>query len=115
MGEIVFWTIVRTAVLIPILWVMEGYLDFRFGWLVGLFALYGVVIHPAIIHYRLFISKNKEIIESTLCSTCKHFDESAVLCMLHDKHPSKIFLPCGGIDWELDSSNVNSSDIYSAE
>jgi len=44
---------------------------------------------------------NKEIIENTLCSSCKHFDESAVLCMKYDKHITKDEIPCGGIHWEM--------------
>lgn len=112
MGEIVYWTIIRTAILIPTLWVIEGYINPRIWWFVCVISIYVVIIHPAIIQYRSFKSKNKEVLESTLCSTCTHFDESAVLCMLHDKHPTKTFLPCEGLDWEPKSSGVNSEDIY---
>ncbi|MCK7518951.1 MAG: hypothetical protein MZV64_15110 [Ignavibacteriales bacterium] len=73
MGEIVFWTIMRTAITIPLVWLLQGYLDFQFWWMLSLFAIYGVIVHPAIIHYRLFEEKNKEIIESTLCSTLLAF------------------------------------------
>lgn len=112
MGEIIFWTIVRIVIMIPILWLSESYISSQIWWLISSIAIYVVIIHPAFIHYRLFKTKNKEIFESTLCSTCKHFDESAVLCMLHDKHPTKIFLPCDGLDWEPKSSSVDSEDIY---
>ncbi len=112
MGEIIFWAIIRTAIVIPVLWFLEGIISPQLWWLINFLAIYGVIIHPAIIHYRLFLSKNKDVLEATLCSTCKHFDESAVLCMLHDKHPTKIFLPCEGLDWEPKQSNVNSEDFY---
>lgn len=100
MGEIIFWTIIRTAITIPLVWLLQGYLDFKFWWVLCLFAIYGVIIHPTIIHYRLFEEKNADIIDSTLCSTCQHFDKSAVLCMKHDSHPTTEYLPCDGVDWQ---------------
>ncbi len=63
-------------------------------------SVYGVIIHPAVIQYKMFIKKNKPVLTDTLCSSCKHFDESAVLCMKHDKHPTVDELPCEGIHWE---------------
>ena len=110
MGEIVFWTIIRTAVVIPIVWFLGSYIEYQFWWIISVMAIYGVIIHPAIIHYRLFEEKNKAVIESTLCSTCRHFDKSAVLCMKYDKHPSVDYLPCNGLDWEPKTTNVDSED-----
>ncbi len=112
MGEIIFWTMIRITIVIPILWVAEGYINYELWWLISIMILYGVIIHPAIIHYRLFEEKNKDIIESTLCSTCLHFDKSAVLCMKYDKHPTKEYLPCDGIDWEPKSSDIDNYDIF---
>lgn len=100
MGEVVFWTIIRTAVVIPALWFLKGYFDPQLWWPVCIMGIYGIIIHPTLIHYKLFEQKNKDIIESTLCSSCKHFDKTAVLCMKHDKHPTIDYLPCEGIDWE---------------
>ncbi len=114
MGEIVFWTIIRIAITLPIIWVLQSYIDFQFWWSISLLAIYGVIIHPAIIHYRLFEEKNKDIIESTLCSSCNHFDKSAVLCLKYDKHPSKDFLPCEGESWEPKTSKSHKgiADTY---
>jgi hypothetical protein len=112
LGEIVFWTILRISILIPVLWVAQGYVEFQFWWTIVLMSVYGVVIHPAVIHYRLFEEKNKEVISSTLCSSCKHFDRSAVLCMKYDKHPGKNFLPCDGIDWTPKIPSQGKEDIY---
>ncbi len=112
MGEIVFWTILRISILIPVLWIAQGYIEFQFWWTIVLMSIYGVVIHPAVIHYRLFEEKNKEIINSTLCSSCKHFDRSAVLCMKYDKHPTKSFLPCNGDDWTPKIPSIGKEDIF---
>jgi hypothetical protein len=109
MGEIVFWTIMRTAIVIPAMWILRSYIDFELWWTISLMAVYLIIVHPTSIHYKLFEQKNKDIIESTLCSSCKHFDRSAVLCMKHDKHPSMDFLPCEGVDWEPGHSKVDSN------
>jgi fatty acid desaturase len=110
LGEIVFWTIIRAALVIPAVWILQGYLDLQLWWIVSIIAIYGIIVHPSLIHYRLFEDKNKEIVESTLCSTCRHFDKSAVLCMKHDKHPTKAYLPCEGMDWEIKTSNVDNEE-----
>ena len=111
MGEIVFWTILRTAVTIAGIWILRSYIDFQLWWIMSFMAIYGIIIHPAVIHYKLFEEKNKEIIESTLCSACKHFDKTAVICMKYDKHPTMEFLPCQGLDWEPISISFHKKDI----
>ena len=100
MGEIVFWTLIRIVVFIPVFWVLKGYIDLQLWFIVGLFVFYGGIIHPAIVGYRKFEENNKNILENTLCSNCKHFDKSAILCIKHDKHPTTNFIPCEGLDWE---------------
>ncbi len=112
MGEVVFWTIIRTAIVLPLVWVLKSYLNFDLWWAVSIVAIYGVIIHPAVIHYRLFNERNKEIIEDTLCSTCEHFDKTAVLCLKHDKHPTKDYLPCDGVDWSPKSSKDKSQNVF---
>lgn len=100
MGSIIFWGIIRTAVLIPILWLGVNYLEFQYWWLLITMAVYGVIIHPAIIQYQRFIEQNKEVILDTLCSSCKYFEETAVLCTKLDVHPTTETIPCEGIEWE---------------
>ena len=100
MGEIVFWTIIRTAITIPGLWVLKPHIDSQLWWMIGIAAVYVLIVHPAIQSYSWFEQRNKKVIDSTLCSSCKHFDPSAVLCMKYDKHPTEDFVPCEGEDWE---------------
>ncbi len=100
MGEIVYWTIIRTAFLIFILWISKDVWGEKYFWLIVSLSFYLFVISPAISSYRKFTEKNKKVLESSLCSTCKHFDESAVLCMKYDKHPTENFIPCEGSAWE---------------
>ena len=100
MGEIVFWTIIRATVTIIGLWIIESQIDFQLWWIISIAAIYVLVIHPAIVSYRWFEERNKKVIESTLCSSCKNFDPSAVLCIKYDKHPTENYVPCEGVEWE---------------
>lgn len=100
MGEIVFWTIIRTAVTLPGLWILRSQVDSQIWYLISLAAIYVLIVHPAIQSYRWFEQRNKKIINTTLCSSCRHFDPSAILCMKYDKHPTENYIPCDGVDWE---------------
>lgn len=106
MGQIVYWTILRAAILIPLLWLVFDYIDQKFWWVILIMSIYGIIIHPIVVKYRAFVEMNKEIIENSLCSNCRHFDKSAVVCMKYDKHPAIDKIPCEGIAWEpLNGSN----------
>jgi hypothetical protein len=100
MGDIIFWTIIRTAITIPAVWVLRSYISEQLWLLIGIAAIYGIIIHPTFLSYKKFEANSKEVIDSSLCSTCKHFDPSAVLCMKHDKHPTENYIPCEGEHWE---------------
>lgn len=111
MGEIVFWTIIRAAIVIPLVWLAKDYLDYSVWWMGGMLTLYGLIIHPAMLHYNNFRARNQEVIEETLCTSCKHFDKGSVLCLKHDEHPAKDYLPCEGIDWEPKQSDLDDEHI----
>jgi len=100
MGRIIYWAIIRVAILIPTLWLLLDWMEYKFWWTLGIISIYGVIIHPAVVQYRLFLDENKEVLEDTICAGCKNFDETAVLCLIHDEHPTKDYIPCDGIDWE---------------
>lgn len=100
MGKIIFWAIIRIAILIPLLWFATDYIDYKFWWVVAALAIYGVIIHPAVVQYKIFSEENKEVLTDTICSQCRHFDASAVLCTKYDEHPTPDYIPCNGVDWE---------------
>jgi hypothetical protein len=104
MGAIVYWTIIRIAILIPLLWIATNYIDYKYWWAVVSMSIYGFIIHPAVIQYKLFREEHKEVITNTLCSSCKHFDETAVICLKFDEHPTQESIPCEGGDWEPNST-----------
>ncbi len=49
MGGIIFWGIIRTAVLIPVLWILYGLMEYKYWWWFGILSVYGAIIHPALI------------------------------------------------------------------
>ncbi len=100
MGAIIYWGIIRTAILIPLLWLSMEYIEYKFWWAIVTISVYGIIIHPALVQYRLFKEKNEQIITNSLCSSCKHFDETAVLCLMLDEHPTEEKIPCEGSGWE---------------
>lgn len=91
--------------MIPLIWVMQPYMPNQYWWILGFVLLYIVVLHPAILQLKRFEEDNKDIIEYTLCSSCKNFDKTAVICLKYDQHPSRQKLPCEGMDWEPISSD----------
>ena len=105
MGEIVLWTLVRITICIPLIWILKDYLSTQLWWSMSLVVIFVFVFYPAVISYRQFQDKNKKIIEDTICSSCKHFDETAVLCMKLDKHPTEDYIPCDGLEWEPINKN----------
>ena len=100
MGEIVYKTLIRFAITLFILWFSKDFFDEKFFWIISLLAIYFFVFYPTFMSYKKFIDFNLNIIKNTLCSSCKHFNESAVLCTKYDKHPSENFIPCERTDWE---------------
>ncbi|MBK7104705.1 MAG: hypothetical protein IPH62_05425 [Ignavibacteriae bacterium] len=100
MGAIIYWGIIRTAILLPFLWLVLDFIEYKFWWAIVSISIYGVIIHPAVIQFNIFKEKNEKIITNTLCSSCKHFDETAILCLKLDEHPTEDEIPCGGSAWE---------------
>ena len=112
MGGIIFWGIVRTALMIAALWILFDYIEYQYWFVLTIMSVYGIIIHPAVIQYRLFSEENKAVLEGTLCSSCKHFERSAVLCAKHDEHPTQNYIPCDGIDWEPKLSDIDREEKY---
>ena len=101
LGEIIYKTILRLLFVLFAIWFTKDFFDEIFFWIISLLGIYFFVINYSILSYQKFTEINNDIINNTLCSSCKHFDGSAVLCMKYDKHPTKELIPCKGNDWEL--------------
>ena len=101
MGEIVYKTLVRFMLILLALWFSKNLFGEKFFWIISVLAIYLFVFYPTYSAYKRFVDENKNVITNSLCSSCKHFNESAVLCTKYDKHPTENFIPCEGTDWEL--------------
>jgi hypothetical protein len=100
LGEIVYKTLIRFILILLTLWFSKTLFDENIFWIVSILAIFFFVFHPTFLAYKKFVDDNKNVITNSLCSTCKHFNESAVLCTKYDKHPTDNFIPCEGTDWE---------------
>jgi len=100
MGRIVYWGLIRTVITILLLWISYDYYYNKYWWIIAGIVIYLIIIHPILNQYKAFTRKNETVINDSLCSKCKHFDETAVLCMKYDKHPTEDYIPCDGTDWE---------------
>ncbi len=102
-GSIVTWAIVRAAIVIILSLVLYEYvkwIEYGVWWMVTFAALFAVVLYPAQIQYRLFKESTKNIVSGTLCSTCKYFEPTAIMCTMFDEHVSETYIPCEGVNWE---------------
>ncbi len=102
-GSIVSWAILRTAILIVLsllAYEYVGWVDYGLWWSVTAIAFYAVVLHPMQIQYRLFKEETRRVMDGTLCSTCKYFEETGVLCSRLDEHVTEDVIPCEGELWE---------------
>lgn len=100
MGEIIFRSLIKIALAIPALWYLIDKIDSRLWWIILIAVAFGFIVKPAINQFEDFNLKNSEVIENSICSSCKHFDKSSVLCMKYDKHLKPDFIPCEGNSWE---------------
>jgi hypothetical protein len=100
LGEIIYKTLIKFFLLIIIIWFVKDSFDEKFLWILSALSFFFFIVHPAYLSYQNFIEANRNIVISTLCSSCKHFDESAILCTKYDKHPTETYIPCEGSDWE---------------
>ena len=100
MGGVVYWTLIRTAVLIPLLWYFLDVIEYKFWWIISAVAVYLIIIQPAVIQLKKFRDEKLKALEGTICVKCRHFDSSEALCMKYDEHPTPDNIPCDGVHWE---------------
>jgi hypothetical protein len=100
MGDIVYKTLIRIGISILLLWFFKDHFDEKYFWIISVLAIYFFTVHPAYLSYKKFTETNQKVLAGTLCSQCKHFDQTAVICLKYDKHPTENFIPCEGNDWE---------------
>jgi hypothetical protein len=102
-GSIVSWAIFRAALIIFAALVIFEYVyevNYFIWWSVTLVCLYAFVLHPIQVQYRLYKMETDNVMQGTLCSSCKHFEPTGVLCSVLDEHVTENYIPCEGLQWE---------------
>lgn len=112
MGEIVLATLLRLS--LTLVFIAYTWLYYPYMWRVpiALLIVSLTVFLPARKSYAAFKEKQNDELSGTLCAMCKHFDATAVICLKHDEHPTREYLPCDGIDWEAGKPYNASGDIF---
>ena len=57
MGEVVFWTLIRIVIILPIVWLLKDRVDYNFWWTASLISIYLLIIHPALVKIKSFNEK----------------------------------------------------------
>ena len=102
-GSIVSWAILRAAGVIIVAYIVSEYvmwLDYSTWWILTLALFYGIVLWPMQVQYRIYREETARVMDGTLCSTCKYFEPTGVLCSKLDEHVSEHHIPCEGELWE---------------
>ncbi|MDX9759855.1 MAG: hypothetical protein RBU27_11910 [Bacteroidota bacterium] len=102
-GSIVSWALFRLAIVIGVSMLVVEYvhwIDYSTWAIITLIMMYAAVIHPMQVQYRIYREETRTVMEGTLCSTCKYFEPTGVLCSRLDEHVSEDDIPCGGELWE---------------
>jgi membrane protein YdbS with pleckstrin-like domain len=102
-GSIVSWALFRAAIVIGIALLVVEYvewLDYATWMIMTLIMIYAAVIHPMQVQYRIYTEETRNIMEGTLCSSCKYFEPTGVMCSKLDEHVSEDVIPCEGELWE---------------
>ncbi len=105
-GSIVWGLLIRSAILIVLSFLLIDFFDRREYWWFSLFFIWFFAAYPAYRQYTFYNQKIEEFKESTLCGSCKHFDQTGRLCRLYDEHVSKDYIPCEGDSWEPNSFEI---------
>jgi hypothetical protein len=69
-------------------------------WYFMLFAIWIGAAYPGWMQYKKYQERMKKFTEETLCGSCRHFESSAQLCKIYDRHVSSNYVPCEGMNWE---------------
>jgi hypothetical protein len=102
-GSIIGWAILRAAAFIAVSLFLFDYLrasNYSFWWMMTAALFYPVVLYPAQVQYRLYKEETKAVMTGTLCSSCKYFEPTGVMCSRLDEHVTEEYIACDGELWE---------------
>lgn len=102
-GSIVWYAMLRLVLTIAAALMLYDRVDYSEWWWITIAGIYGFVVFPAQVQYNHFRQSSRQIIEETLCSSCRFFNPDGLHCTKLDEHVSERYLPCEGEGWEPQS------------
>ncbi len=103
LGSIISWAIFRAAAVIFGCWLLgelAPWLNYGVWWGITLVSLYAIVLHPMTVQYNIYKQETARVMSGTLCSTCRYFESTGVMCSKLDEHVTEDVVPCEGELWE---------------
>lgn len=101
MGEIIYWGLVRFAIVLIAAWVAYRFIpNYGDWWALFFVAVSVVVVYPAQLAWRKHQQTISGANQNALCATCRYLAEREALCTKLDEHVRIDYTPCGGEGWE---------------
>ncbi len=101
MGAIIYWGLVRFAIVLVAAWLLYSYVpNYGDWWSLFFVAVAVVVIYPAQLAWRKHVRVIRRANQNALCATCRHLASREALCKITDEHVRRDYTPCDGDAWE---------------
>ena len=101
MGAIIYWALVRFALVMLGAWVLFAYIPKYSDWWTMFFvSVTLIVVYPAQLQWRKQLDAIRRAEQNGLCATCRYYARREALCTKLDEHVRKDYTPCGGEGWE---------------
>ena len=101
MGAIIYWGLVRFALVLIIAWLLYSFVpNYSDWWMLFFIAVAVIVIYPAQLSWRKHVSTISRANQNALCATCRNLISREALCSVTDEHFRKNYTPCDGEAWE---------------
>lgn len=105
-GSIVLYALLKITALMLVGWFLIEHYDMHQYWWLLLMSMLILAILPAYQQYEVYREQSKIIAKNSLCATCRHYDDSAIVCTIMDEHVSAQYTPCGGAGWEAKQPDI---------
>lgn len=99
-GSIVLFALLKITALMLGGWLLIEYTEMQQYWWILILSIVLFALMPAYQQYELYREQSKTIAKNSLCASCRHYDDSGIICTIMDEHVSVQHTPCGGAGWE---------------
>ena len=99
-GSIVLYALIKITLMMLGGWFIIEFYSMQQYWWILLLSIILLALLPAYQQYEIYQEQSKIIQKNSLCATCRHYDDSGIVCTIMDEHVSAHYTPCGGAGWE---------------